>query len=89
MIACHLLITGLVQGVFFRASTEQKAKESGLTGWVRNTDDGAVEVHAEGPENVLNEFIEWCKKGPPKARVDSVKMTKTKPEHFSSFEIMR
>ena len=68
----HLIIEGRVQGVFFRAHTQETARALGLTGWVRNTEDGGVEVVAEGARARLKALLEWCRKGPPMARVTQV-----------------
>ena len=68
----HLVITGRVQGVWYRASAQQAGQERGLTGWVRNLPDGAVEAVAEGPREKLQDFISWCHEGPPAARVDHI-----------------
>lgn len=68
----HLRITGRVQGVFFRAHTRETASSLGLTGWVRNTHDGAVEVLAEGEHPRLEALRGWCLKGPPGARVSGM-----------------
>lgn len=65
----HCLVSGRVQGVFFRAETEAQATQLGLTGWVRNLPDGRVEVQAFGPEHMLEEFRAWLKCGPSMARV--------------------
>ena len=67
-----ILVSGKVQGVFYRASTEKKAKEIGLTGFVRNEPDGKVYTEAQGTEEQLTEFVNWCKRGPDRARVDEV-----------------
>lgn len=72
MARLHLHIHGLVQGVFFRASTEDFARGLCLTGWVRNTHDGGVEVIAEGEKTMLEKLLAWCRKGPPGARVTKV-----------------
>lgn len=71
-IRVHLIIKGRVQGVYFRLSTKEEADDLGLTGWARNLPDGAVEVVAEGPEDDIEDFVDWCRQGPPMARVDSV-----------------
>jgi len=68
----RLIIHGKVQGVFFRASTQNKAKELGLRGFVRNREDGTVEIVAEGYEDQLSELVNWCHTGPEMAIVDSV-----------------
>lgn len=71
----RLRIRGRVQGVFYRKSAEQQANSLGLSGWVRNMDDGSVEAFALGPEDVIETFALWCKTGPSGARVDSVELT--------------
>jgi acylphosphatase len=68
----HLVIHGLVQGVFYRASTRDAAVRRGLTGWVRNLPDGSVECVAEGEEGALQALVAWCHDGPPGARVERV-----------------
>ncbi len=68
----HLFISGLVQGVFFRDHTRRWAASLGLTGWVRNLDDGRVEAVAEGPEADLQAFLSHVRQGPPRARVEDV-----------------
>jgi len=65
-------VTGRVQGVAFRASTVERARESGLTGWVRNLADGAVELEAQGDEARITALLAWCAHGPPAARVTGV-----------------
>ena len=75
----HLIISGRVQGVFFRSSTQDKAASLGLSGWVRNTSDGNVEAVFEGEEAVVEEMISWCHKGPSPASVDNVKISEEAP----------
>lgn len=68
-----LKVYGDVQGVFFRASAAEKANELGLVGWVRNCSDGqCVETQAEGEEEILKQYYDWCKKGPSHADVEKV-----------------
>jgi acylphosphatase len=67
-----LRVDGRVQGVFYRASTQTTAQNLGLTGWVRNREDGSVELVAEGPRASLESLLEWCRSGPPRARVELV-----------------
>ncbi|HDD43982.1 MAG TPA: acylphosphatase [Candidatus Desulfofervidus auxilii] len=71
----HVIITGKVQGVFFRASTQDEAVRLGLTGWVKNRPDGAVEAVFEGDKKSIEEIIKWCHSGPPWARVKEVKIS--------------
>lgn len=85
--AVHLLVHGRVQGVFYRASTQKSAEGLGLTGWVKNCADGAVEIHAEGNREKLEELIAWCRQGPPSASVSGTDLNWTEAEGFSSFEI--
>lgn len=68
----HILVSGKVQGVFFRKHTADKATALGLLGWVRNLDDGRVEAVAEGPTSAVDMLCQWCHKGSPRARVDGV-----------------
>lgn len=65
-------IEGRVQGVFYRHSTKIEARALGLYGWVRNMDDGSVELEVEGPREAVEQLIEWCRKGPPNAKVVNV-----------------
>jgi acylphosphatase len=68
----HLMIRGRVQGVYFRASAVREAKRLGLTGWVKNRPDGAVELVAEGEEDQVKDLLAWAQRGPATARVDKV-----------------
>jgi acylphosphatase len=68
----HLRVRGLVQGVYFRASTRDEARRLHLTGWVRNEPDGSVTAVAEGPRAALEALVQWARQGPPNARVDHV-----------------
>lgn len=87
MTAISIKITGNVQGVFFRANTQEKAQELGINGWVRNCEDGSVEVHAEGSDEALKKLEEWCHTGPPSARIDFVDTKKCEEEGLETFEI--
>jgi acylphosphatase len=71
-IRAHVFIRGRVQGVYFRQNTKIVATRHGVMGWVRNLKDGRVETVLEGNEMDVNEVIEWCYAGPPKATVDDV-----------------
>lgn len=80
-------VRGRVQGVFFRASTAEKARALGVTGTVRNRRDGSVFIEAEGPDEPLDRFLEWVRRGPPHARVDGVECTEGEPHGFDGFEV--
>lgn len=82
-------ITGKVQGVWFRASTQKKALELNLCGIVKNQADGSVYVEVEGTPMVLHEFREWCKQGPEHARVDQLESQTGALKNYTSFEILR
>jgi len=86
----HLLISGKVQGVFFRHSTAKKARELKLTGWVKNLPEGsAVEVFAEGECENLKELVKWCYNGPKGAIVKKVETVWHKCENkFDQFDIL-
>ncbi|ELR71236.1 acylphosphatase [Fulvivirga imtechensis AK7] len=86
----NITINGRVQGVFYRASTQKKAKELGITGGVKNQPDGSVYVEAEGSEDQLNALVEWCKSGPSTAKVDKVAVEKAnETKGFDDFEVWR
>ncbi len=88
MIRVHLLISGRVQGVFYRASTRKEARSRGLTGWVRNLPDGRVEAVVEGPPDPVEALIAWCHRGPTFARVDSVDVRRSEPTgEFEDFDV--
>lgn len=86
----QLEIYGRVQGVFYRASTREKARQLGVNGWVRNRADGSVEAIVEGPEDAVGDLIEWTHDGPSRARVDNVEVTDQDYQgEFSGFEVRR
>lgn len=83
-------VYGRVQGVFYRASTQHQAKKLSVFGWVRNEQDGAVKIDAEGSSESLEKFIEWCKKGPELAKVDRIeKQEMDELENYSDFVVRR
>lgn len=82
-----IIISGKVQGVFFRQSTKEKALKLGVNGYVRNLADGRVEVVAEGEK--VYELIEWCRKGPADAIVKDVEITEIEPGNYRGFTIDR
>ncbi|GIV31614.1 MAG: acylphosphatase [Saprospiraceae bacterium] len=82
-------IEGRVQGVWFRASARNKAKELGVRGWVRNLPDGRVYAEAEGEEEALQQFVDWCHRGPELAEVTGVVVREGPVQGFEDFEIRR
>jgi acylphosphatase len=73
----HLLVSGRVQGVWYRQATCDEARALGLRGWVRNVPDGRVEVEAEGEREALGRLLAFCRRGPPRADVDDVEVVWT------------
>lgn len=82
-------VTGKVQGVFFRNSTQEKATEIGLKGTVKNLEDGSVEVYAQGPEERLRNLEQWLRKGPPAARVDHLYKEEVALGDYDDFQVIR
>ena len=88
IIQAHVLISGKVQGVFFRSNTEDKAIGLGLKGWVKNLPDDRVEAVFEGNEEKVKEMVEWCKKGPRFADVAKIDVEFERASNeFHNFEI--
>jgi acylphosphatase len=83
----HVLVSGRVQGVSFRDATRSQAEQLGLSGWVRNTQDGQVEAVFEGNPDTVQQMIEWCKSGPSSADVEDVSVENEQPESLSGFEV--
>ena len=83
----HFLVTGSVQGVFYRAATQETARRLGLSGWVRNLADGNVELVAYGDAAKLKELEQWLWQGPPRARVAQVTVTAVERQSFADFTI--
>jgi acylphosphatase len=82
------LISGRVQGVSFRYFTREQARKLGLTGWVKNLADGRVQAVFEGPTEKVEQMIEWCRQGPPAARVDDVEVQRSSAKgEFDHFRI--
>lgn len=84
----HLVIRGVVQGVGFRYYTDKEAKRLYLSGWVRNTQDGSVEIEVQGEEQPLVEFIEWVHQGPTRSLVESVDITELPENKETGFSIV-
>jgi len=83
----HVLISGRVQGVSFRDATRSQAEQLGLSGWVRNTQDGQVEATFEGDADTVRQMIDWCESGPSSADVEDVSVENEQPEGLSGFEV--
>lgn len=87
-IARHLTAHGRVQGVFFRAQTQQLAQEHGVRGWVANRPDGTVEVWLEGPADAVANVESWIRGGgPPRAEVTEVDIADTEPAGHDRFDV--
>jgi acylphosphatase len=82
-------VRGRVQGVYFRASTQEKAVELGLAGEVRNLQDETVEVLVAGGKEQVDRLIAWCHLGPPRARVEEVVVEDIEPREFDGFKVVR
>ena len=86
MRAVQVRVTGRVQGVAFRWHTEERARELGVRGWVRNEVDGSVLLHAEGDDDAVDALVAWCHHGPPSARVEHVAVRDDAPTGATGFE---
>jgi acylphosphatase len=83
----RVVVTGRVQGVWFRDSCRDQARAAGVAGWVRNRLDGAVEAELEGPPAAVDRVVAWCRTGPPRARVDAVGVTALSPTGERTFHV--
>ena len=87
-ISRRVIISGLVQGVWFRYYTRGAAEEAGVSGWVRNLPDGRVEALFEGEKDKVDSVVAWCWDGSPSSRVENVEVIEEKPTgRYSGFEI--
>lgn len=84
-----IIVSGKVQGVFYRACAKEKADEWNIKGFVRNEPDGDVYIEAEAEEDVLYKFIKWCNMGPARAKVDRIEAIPGELFGFTSFDIKR
>jgi acylphosphatase len=82
-----VFVSGIVQGVNFRWYAAQHARSQGVSGWVRNLDDGRVEAVFEGAEAAVDAMVEWCREGPRHARVSGVEVQREEPEGLSGFDM--
>lgn len=85
----HIIVSGKVQGVYFRASCVDTARKLGIGGWVRNMPDKRVEIMASGGRKMMDEFINWCGHGPSGAQVDEVLVEEKAFQPFENFTILR
>ena len=85
-VARQVRVHGTVQGVFFRATCVDQARQAGVTGWVRNEPDGTVSAHLEGAPNAVEQMIAWCREGSPRAHVAGIEVTSVTPEGHDGFE---
>jgi acylphosphatase len=83
----RVVVSGRVQGVWFRESTRRMATETGVSGWVKNLPDGNVEALFEGPIEKVASAVEWCRKGPERAFVASLHEYAEQPEGLTGFQI--
>lgn len=89
MKAVSIVVRGKVQGVYFRQSTCDVARTLGIKGYVRNEPDGSVYIMATGNAGAIDQLIEWCRQGPPGARVNDVKVDEAANDGFAGFTIRR
>lgn len=82
-----MVVSGRVQGVFFRDSTREQARSEGVAGWVCNRGDGAVEAVLEGPADAVQRVVQFLRSGPPRAQVDSVDVSEEAPEGLDRFDV--
>ena len=85
----HLIIKGIVQGVFYRATAKKVAQKNNLKGWIKNKSNGDVEAIVSGTGDDVRTFIEWCRKGPDKAHVEDIIINEREEIVFKSFEVKR
>lgn len=86
-IRVRVVVTGRVQGVFYRASAAEQARALGVAGFVRNRADGTVEGEIEGPAAAVDAMVEWCRRGPAGANVEGVETERITPSGESGFGI--
>ena len=87
MVRRHVVVEGRVQGVFFRDSCHRQAAAAGVTGWVRNRSDGAVEAEFEGPADAVDRLTAWCRTGPSRAVVTRIDVTDVEPVGDTRFAV--
>jgi acylphosphatase len=87
MIRRRVLVSGRVQGVWFRDSCRREARRQGVAGWVRNREDGRVEAVFEGDPDAVNTLVNWAQHGPPRARVTGIDVTDEEPAGEAGFRV--
>lgn len=87
MVRRRVLVSGRVQGVFYRDTCLREATRRGVAGWVRNLPDGRVEAVFEGPAERVDELVEWARHGPPQASVAGVEVLPEPPEGLAGFRV--
>ena len=88
VVRCRVLVSGRVQGVFFRDTCRRMAERHGVNGWVRNLPDGRVEAVFEGPAEEVRRLVEWSRHGPRSAVVEDVRVQAEQPEGVTGFRIL-
>lgn len=87
LVRAHVVVSGRVQGVFFRAEAQREAARLGVSGWVRNTPDGRVEAEFQGSPAAVERALEWVRQGPPRAEVDHVEVEMVPAEAGEGFHV--
>ena len=87
MIRRRVVVAGRVQGVFFRDSCQRLATQQGVSGWIANRDDGTVEAAFEGDPAAVQALVDWCRNGPPSARVSSIEVFDEEPQNERDFHV--
>jgi acylphosphatase len=87
MVRRRVVVTGRVQGVFFRDSARDEARRRHVAGWVTNAHDGSVEAVFEGEEDAVTALVEFCRTGPSAAEVEDVEVSAEEPENLEGFEV--
>lgn len=83
----RVVVSGRVQGVFFRDGCRREAVRLGVAGWVRNLPDGRVEAVFEGPLDAVDAVVAWCRSGPPRAVVAAIEVEQEAPEGMAGFRV--
>ena len=83
----RVIVSGRVQGVFFRDTTRRRAEAAGVAGWVSNRPDGALEAVFEGDPEAVEQLVDFCRRGPSRAEVASVGVSEEEPEGLTGFEV--